>query len=71
VEDEGAGIPEASLPRIFDRYYRVSRPDSAARGLGLGLALVKSLVEAHGGAVRVESTPGVGSRFTVSLPSLP
>lgn len=68
VEDEGEGIPEDALPRIFDLYYRAARRNSAARGLGLGLALVKSLVEANGGTIRVESSTGAGSRFTVSLP---
>jgi two-component system phosphate regulon sensor histidine kinase PhoR len=69
VEDRGVGIPAAALPRIFERYRRVPHPDTVeVRGLGLGLALVKSLVEAQGGRIRVESEPGVGSRFIVSLP---
>lgn len=69
VEDRGVGIPPAALPRIFERYCRVPHPDTArVRGLGLGLALVKSLVEAQGGGIRVESQPGAGSRFIVSLP---
>jgi signal transduction histidine kinase len=71
VEDEGAGIPEGELPHIFDRYYRVSRPGSTVRGLGLGLALVKTLVEASGGRVEVTSRRGTGSRFSVSLPAAP
>jgi len=55
------------LPRIWDRLYRgdTSRAD---RGLGLGLSLVKAVVEAHGGSVAVTSEPGRGSIFTVSLP---
>jgi len=69
VEDRGVGIPAAALPRIFERYCRVPHPDTAqVRGLGLGLALVKSLVEAQSGRIRVESQVGVGSRFIVSLP---
>lgn len=69
VEDRGVGIPAAALPGIFERYCRVPHPETAqVRGLGLGLALVKSLVEAQGGRIRVESEPGVGSRFIVSLP---
>jgi signal transduction histidine kinase len=71
VEDEGPGIPEADRPHIFDRYYRVSRPGSAVRGLGLGLALVRALVEASGGSVGVDCSGGKGSRFTVSLPAAP
>lgn len=71
VEDDGAGIAPDALPRIFDPYYRAPGGGRGARGLGLGLALVKSLVEASGGAIRVDSAPGAGSRFTVSLPRVP
>ncbi len=71
VEDQGVGIPEDAVPHVFERYYRVPRRGSGARGLGLGLSLVKSLVESNGGAIRVESSPGAGSRFTVSLPGVP
>src|SRR3990172_5577897 len=68
VEDRGVGIPAAALPRIFERYSRVPHPDTVeVRGLGLGLALVKSLVEAQGGRIRVESQAGVGSRFIASF----
>lgn len=69
VEDQGAGIPPEVLGRIFEKYYRVSSPDAGqVRGLGIGLALVKSLVEANGGSVRVASSPERGSCFTVTLP---
>ncbi|HEY7204010.1 MAG TPA: ATP-binding protein [Methylomirabilota bacterium] len=69
VEDDGVGIPAEQLPRIFDRYVRVAHPETvAARGLGLGLSLVKALAEAHGGRVEVESLPGKGSRFRLLLP---
>lgn len=72
VEDQGIGIPGEALPRIFEKYARVPQPETGhVRGLGLGLALVKSLVEAQGGRVRVESTVGAGSRFIVSLPVAP
>jgi signal transduction histidine kinase len=71
VEDEGPGIPDAERSHIFELYYRVSRPGSAVGGLGLGLALVKALVEASGGSVGVECAQGKGSRFTVSLPAAP
>ena len=69
VRDSGPGIPSAELPRIWDRLFRgdLSRSE---RGLGLGLSLVKAIVEAHGGTVGVESTPGTGSTFTVSLPQI-
>jgi len=69
VEDDGVGIPADQLPRIFDKYVRVAHPETAAaRGLGLGLSLVKALAEAHGGRVEVESLPGKGSRFRLLLP---
>jgi len=69
VEDDGVGIPADQLPRIFDKYVRVGHPDTAAaRGLGLGLSLVKALAEAHGGHVEVDSLPGKGSRFRLLLP---
>jgi len=69
VEDDGVGIPANELPRIFDRYVRVANPETAsARGLGLGLCLVKALAEAHGGSVDVESVPGKGSKFRLVLP---
>jgi signal transduction histidine kinase len=67
VRDTGIGIRPDELPRIWDRLFRgdTSRTE---RGLGLGLSLVKAVVEAHGGTVEVESDPGKGSVFTVSLP---
>ncbi|MBI4587893.1 MAG: GAF domain-containing protein [Candidatus Rokubacteria bacterium] len=69
VEDQGVGIPAAALPGIFEKYSRVPHPDTGhVRGLGIGLALVKSLVEAQGGDVRAESELGVGSCFIVTLP---
>ena len=69
VEDRGVGVPPEALDRIFEKYYRVSHPDAGkVRGLGIGLALVKSLVEAHGGTVRVSSCPDQGSRFLVTFP---
>jgi signal transduction histidine kinase len=68
VSDTGAGIPADELPRIWDRLYRGDKSRSE-RGLGLGLSLVKAIVEAHGGRVAVTSTPGNGSRFELTLPS--
>lgn len=69
VEDRGEGIPAADLPHIFEPFFRGQNTQSAAvRGTGLGLSLVKRIMEAHGGKVQVESTPGKGSRFTLSLP---
>lgn len=67
VRDTGAGIPPDEIPRIWDRLFRGDRSRSE-RGLGLGLSLVKAIVEAHGGTVTVESEIGRGSTFTVALP---
>jgi signal transduction histidine kinase len=67
VEDRGCGIPPADQPRIFDRFYRGSAAGGAAKGVGLGLALVKRIADAHGGRLRVESAPGAGSTFFLSL----
>jgi signal transduction histidine kinase len=67
VRDTGMGIPPEELPRIWDRLFRGDQSRSE-RGLGLGLSLVKAIVEAHGGQVAVESAPGRGALFTVSIP---
>jgi signal transduction histidine kinase len=67
VRDTGVGIPPEELPRIWERLFRGDRSRSE-RGLGLGLSLVKAIVEAHGGQVAVESAPGRGAVFTVTLP---
>ncbi len=69
VSDTGIGIPEAKLPRIFERFYRVDKARSKETGgTGLGLSIVRHIAENHGGRVGVESTPGEGSTFTVYLP---
>ena len=67
VTDTGRGISEQDLPRIFDRLYRGDE-SRTTRGLGLGLSLVRAYVEAQGGSVTVESTPGSGSIFEIRLP---
>jgi signal transduction histidine kinase len=69
VQDEGPGIAPEHQERVFDRFYRVDRARSrAAGGNGLGLAIVREIVEAHGGRVELVSEPGHGSTFTVRLP---
>jgi two-component system, OmpR family, heavy metal sensor histidine kinase CusS len=70
VRDDGAGIAAEHLPRVFDRFYRVDRSRSS-EGTGLGLALVKSIVELHGGAVAIESESGRGTTVTLRFPSTP
>jgi len=69
VWDEGIGIPAADITKIFEPYAQ-SRSRHTGEGTGLGLAIVKKLVQLHEGTVAVESTQGVGSRFTVRLPGL-
>src|SRR5581483_9494408 len=72
VEDRGIGIEEEDLDRIFERFYRVG--DHLTRevsGAGLGLALVDEVIRSHGGQIRVESTKGKGSTFTILLPIVP
>ena len=69
VSDNGIGIPEAALPHIFERFYRVDKARSRKTGgSGLGLAICRSIVEIHGGNITVESTLNQGSIFTVSFP---
>ncbi|MBQ9931685.1 MAG: HAMP domain-containing histidine kinase, partial [Firmicutes bacterium] len=69
VEDTGIGIPASALPNLFQRFYRVDKARSRATGgTGLGLAIVESIVRLHNGEIHVESEPGKGSRFVVTLP---
>ena len=70
MTDEGHGIPQEDLRKIFTRFYRVSRPRSSARGSGLGLAIAKGFVEALGGRIGAAS-PGLdgrGTTITIMLP---
>jgi two-component system phosphate regulon sensor histidine kinase PhoR len=70
VEDEGPGIPESDLQRVFERFYRVDKARSRETGgTGLGLSIVKHLVGLHGGDVRAENRPTGGARFVVRIPA--
>jgi signal transduction histidine kinase len=70
VCDTGAGIPPEQLPRIFDKFYQADNQRAArAAGSGLGLAIAKQIVEAHGGTISCESTLGVGTTFSIRLPT--
>jgi signal transduction histidine kinase len=72
VRDNGVGIPEAELEKVFERFYQVEQASSRrVRGSGLGLAICKSLVERHGGRIWVDSVPGEGSNFQFSIPLTP
>jgi two-component system phosphate regulon sensor histidine kinase PhoR len=69
VSDQGVGIEPEEIPKIFDKFYRVKSPATRqVIGTGLGLPIVKSVIEAHRGAIEVESQVGVGSTFRVLLP---
>jgi signal transduction histidine kinase len=68
IRDEGIGIPPEDLPHVFDGFYRGKSGQEAAAGHGIGLAVARQIVQAHDGAVSVESTPGKGTTFVVSLP---
>jgi signal transduction histidine kinase len=67
IADSGIGIEPGEIDRIWDRLYRGTR--STHRGLGLGLSLVRAVVHAHHGQLRVSSTPGTGSVFEIHLPA--
>ncbi|SAK50436.1 sensor kinase/response regulator fusion protein [Caballeronia fortuita] len=70
VRDTGIGIPEAELTRVFERFHRVAgAAGRSVEGSGIGLAMVQELVKLHGGTIRVDSTPGEGACFTVTLPA--
>jgi two-component system sensor histidine kinase KdpD len=67
VSDRGTGIPPEDLDRIFDKFYRVQRPDNVS-GTGLGLSISKGILQAHGGFIAAENRPDGGTIITISLP---
>ncbi len=71
IADHGAGISPEIMPHIYDRFFHTERiGDNLYRGIGLGLSIAREVIENHGGKIEAQSTPGLGSRFTISLPAL-
>jgi signal transduction histidine kinase len=68
VTDEGIGMTEEQAAHIFDRFYRVDASNTAVKGVGLGMSIVRNIVHAHGGEILVESQPDIGTTIYVSLP---
>jgi signal transduction histidine kinase len=71
VQDTGMGIPEDSLPHLFQKFYRVHEHESKASGTGLGLSICKQIIQGHNGRIEVKSKMGVGTSFTIHLPRSP
>ena len=71
VRDNGVGIPQEAIPKIFERFYQVDSSNTRKYGgTGLGLALVKSILEAHGNPIQVSSVLGEGTTFTIVVPAI-
>ncbi len=68
VADTGPGIAAENLPRVFGRFFRTDKSRTGAGNAGLGLAISKAIVEAHGGTIEVASRENIGTTFTVRLP---
>jgi signal transduction histidine kinase len=71
VSDQGPGVPDAHKTQIFEPFYRLPGASETSGGVGLGLALVKSIAERHGGTVWCEDAPEGGARFVLKLPLAP
>jgi signal transduction histidine kinase len=71
IIDNGIGIPQDHIDQLFTKYYRVPGSDQVAQGTGLGLVIVKRIIEGHGGDITVSSQPGEGTIFTITLPLIP
>ncbi len=68
IADQGIGMSKSQLSKMFDKFYRADTSDTAVRGLGLGMSIVKQIVEEHGGTISVDSFPGEGCKVYVALP---
>jgi two-component system phosphate regulon sensor histidine kinase PhoR len=68
IQDTGVGIPEESIPHLFEKFYRVREHEGKAGGTGLGLSISKQIIQGHNGRIEVKSKMGVGTSFTVYIP---
>src|SRR5512138_1393505 len=71
IQDTGIGIPEDSIPHLFEKFYRVREHENKAQGTGLGLSISKQIIQGHNGRIEVKSKMGVGTSFTIHLPRIP
>jgi len=70
IEDQGSGIPDYALTKIFDRFYSLTRPSSQKKSSGLGLCFVKQIAELHDGSIQLENNQGIGAKASLTLPLL-
>jgi len=70
IQDMGPGIPEKNIPMLFKRFEKLYRPGEESHGTGVGLAIVKNIIDQHNGEITVESQVGLGSVFTIRIPIL-
>ena len=71
IQDNGIGIPESSIPHLFEKFYRVKSSEDTVIGTGLGLSICKQIIEGHGGRIEIQSEPGSGTSFSVHIPNYP
>ena len=69
IADQGIGMNKEEIENIFDHFYRADQSDTSIGGLGLGMSIVKQIIESHNGSIKVESTPGKGTRIAFTLPA--
>jgi two-component system, OmpR family, phosphate regulon sensor histidine kinase PhoR len=70
VQDTGVGLPDESLPHLFEKFYRVREHESKASGTGLGLSICKQIIQGHNGRIEVKSKMGVGTSFGIHIPRI-